>query len=57
MYNMNQFVKAAKKVAAAYNSVSLILRIAIGLVVGAFWHWFAPEPFGWRNWATCLSAH
>lgn len=35
MYNMNQFVKAAKKVAAAYNSVSLILRIAIGLVVGA----------------------
>ena len=35
MYNMTQFVKAAKKVAAAYNSVSLILRIAIGLVVGA----------------------
>ena len=32
---MNQIVKAAKKVAAAYNSVSLILRIAIGLVIGA----------------------
>ena len=32
---MNQIAKAAKKVAAAYNSVSLILRIAIGLVIGA----------------------
>ena len=32
---MNQIVKAAKKVAAVYNSISLILRIAIGLVVGA----------------------
>lgn len=32
---MNQLVKAAKKVAAVYNSISLILRIAIGLVVGA----------------------
>ena len=35
MYHMNQLVKAAKKVAAVYNSISLILRIAIGLVVGA----------------------
>ena len=32
---MNQIVKAAKKVAAVYNSISLILRIAIGLVIGA----------------------
>ena len=32
---MNQIVKAAKKVATVYNSISLILRIAIGLVVGA----------------------
>ncbi len=32
---MNQITKALKKVAAAYNGVSLILRIAIGLVIGA----------------------
>ena len=32
---MNQIGKAFKKIAAAYNNVSLILRIAIGLVVGA----------------------
>ena len=31
---MNPFVKTLKKFAAAYNGVSLILRIAIGLVVG-----------------------
>ena len=31
---MNQITKALKKVAAAYNGVSLILRIAVGLVVG-----------------------
>ena len=31
---MNPFMKTLKKVAAAYNGVSLILRIAIGLVVG-----------------------
>ena len=31
---MNPFVKTLKKIAAAYNGVSLILRIAIGLVVG-----------------------
>ena len=35
MYHMNQLVTAAKKVAAVYNRISLILRIAIGLVVGA----------------------
>ena len=32
---MNQIGKAFKKIAAAYNNVSLILRIAIGLVIGA----------------------
>ncbi len=32
---MNPFMKTLKKIAAAYNGVSLILRIAIGLVVGA----------------------
>ena len=32
---MNQLTKAAKALAAKYNSTSLILRIAIGLVVGA----------------------
>ena len=31
---MNPFMKILKKIAAAYNGVSLILRIAIGLVVG-----------------------
>ena len=31
---MNPFLKTLKKIAAAYNGVSLILRIAIGLVVG-----------------------
>ena len=31
---MNPFVKTLKKIAAAYTGVSLILRIAIGLVVG-----------------------
>ena len=31
---MNPFMKTLKKIAAAYNGVSLILRIAIGLVVG-----------------------
>ena len=31
---MNPFVKTLKKIAAAYNGVSLILRIVIGLVVG-----------------------
>ena len=32
---MNQLTKAAKTLAAKYNSTSLILRIAIGLVVGS----------------------
>ena len=32
---MNPFMKTLKKIAAAYNGVSLILRIAIGLVVAA----------------------
>ena len=32
---MNQVTKAAKSLVAKYNSASLILRIAIGLVIGA----------------------
>ena len=32
---MNQFTKAVKSLAAKYNETSLILRIAIGLVIGA----------------------
>ena len=32
---MNPFMKTLKKIAAAYNGVSLILRIAVGLVIGA----------------------
>ena len=46
MYHMNQLVKAAKKVAAVYNSISLILRIAIGLVVGAILALVCPGA-GW----------
>ena len=46
---MNQLTKAAKTLAAKYNSTSLILRIAIGLVVGSVLH-------GSKNSATCLSA-
>ena len=32
---MNQLTKAAKAVATRYNQISLILRITVGLVVGA----------------------
>lgn len=32
---MNQFTKAVKSLAAKYNETSLILRIAIGLFIGA----------------------
>ena len=32
---MNQFTKAVKSLAAKYNETSLILRIAIGLLIGA----------------------
>ena len=32
---MNQLTKAAKAVATRYNQTSLILRITVGLVVGA----------------------
>ena len=45
---MNQLTKAAKTLAAKYNSTSLILRIAIGLVVGSV--------LALKNSATCLSA-
>ena len=34
-FSMNPFTKAVKKVAAVYNGISLILRIVIGLVIGA----------------------
>lgn len=33
--HMNQFTKAVKSLAAKYNETSLILRIAIGLLIGA----------------------
>ena len=32
---MNRFTKAVKSLAAKYNETSLILRIAIGLLIGA----------------------
>ena len=40
---MNPFVKTLKKIAAAYNGVSLILRIAIGLVVGVILALVCPD--------------
>ena len=48
---MNPFAKTLKKIADAYNGVSLILRIAIGLVVGAVLAMICPgalwlEEFG-----------
>ena len=48
---MNPFAKTLKKIADAYNGVSLILRIAIGLVVGAILAMICPgalwlEEFG-----------
>ena len=53
---MNQLTKAAKTLAAKYNSTSLILRIAIGLVVGSVLALICPVLHGSKNSATCLSA-
>ena len=38
-FHMNQFTKAVKSLAAKYNETSLILRIAIGLLIGAALAW------------------
>ena len=48
---MNQFTNSVKSLAAKYNETSLILRIAIGLLIGA-----ALALYGWKNSAACLSA-
>ena len=40
---MNQIAKFFKKVVTMYSSVSLILRIAIGLVIGAVLALICPE--------------
>ena len=57
---MNPFVKTLKKIAAAYNGVSLILRIAIGLVVGVILALVCPgatwlQELG--NKSRCLEHH
>ena len=53
---MNQFTKAVKSLAAKYNETSLILRIAIGLFIGAVLALICPGAYGWKNSAACLSA-
>lgn len=40
---MNNFLPAIKKVIAAYNQTSLILRILIGLIIGALIGLFIPS--------------
>ena len=50
---MNQIGKAFKKIAAAYNNVSLILRIAIGLVIGALLALICPGATWLEELATC----
>ena len=54
--HMNQFTKAVKSLAAKYNETSLILRIAIGLLIGTALALICPVPYGWKNSAACLSA-
>lgn len=51
---MNRFTKAVKSLAAKYNETSLILRIAIGLFIGAVLALICPgavwlEEFGSHN--------
>ena len=55
--HMNQFTKAVKSLAAKYNETSLILRIAIGLLIGAVLALICPGAVCWKNSAACLSAH
>ena len=58
--HMNQFTKAVKSLAAKYNETSLILRIAIGLLIGAALALICPgavwlEEFGWTAASAPLS--
>ena len=50
-------MKTLNKAVARYNGISLIIRILIGLVVGAVLALAAPVPHGWANWAACSLAH
>ena len=54
---MNQLTKAAKAVATRYNQTSLILRIAIGLVVGAALALICPGAAWIEELGNLLSAH
>ena len=46
-------MKTLKAVAARYNATSLILRIVIGLAVGAVLALACPVRAGWKSSAAC----
>ena len=48
-------MNGAKAIAKKYNEVSLILRIVVGLVIGAVLA--LAVQAGSASWATCSSAH
>ena len=43
-------MKTLNKAVARYNGISLIVRILVGLIIGAV-------QAGWVNWAACSLAH
>ena len=50
-------MKTLNKAVARYNGISLIIRILIGLIIGAVLALVAPGA-GWEvNWAACSLAH
>ena len=50
-------MNGAKAIAKKYNEVSLILRIVVGLVIGAVLALAVPGEAGSASWAACSSAH
>ena len=50
-------MKTLKAAVAKYNSVSLILRILVGLAVGVVLALWPRVPVGWLSSAACSSAH
>ena len=51
-------MKTLNKAVARYNGISLIVRILVGLIIGAVLALVAPgAQAGWVNWATCSLAH
>lgn len=50
-------MKTLNKAVARYNGISLIVRILVGLIIGAVLALVAPVQAGWVNWATCSLAH